>query len=145
MGKKKKAKAKVMDAGPVNMPGVLDDKAEVISVKRALDAYANGPANLGLGANNLAETGSYVMQRMTWDYWTLNILFRDNWIAKAIIEKPANEMLTNGFEIQTELDPDKVDKIMRYWTSTKTRDKFIGTTLWRLHSGPNDRRTRRHV
>lgn len=136
MGKKKKAKAKVMDAGPVNMPGVLNDKAEVISVKRALDAYTNGPANLGIGANNLAETGSYVMQRMTWDYWTLNILFRDNWIAKAIIEKPANEMLKNGFEIQTELDPDKVDKIMRYWTSTKTRDKFIECLKWaRLYGG----------
>lgn len=136
MGKKKKAKAKVTDAGPVNMPGVLDDKAEVISVKRALDAYTNGPANLGFGANNLAETGSYVMQRMTWDYWTLNILFRDNWIAKAIIEKPANEMLKNGFEIQTELDPDKVDKIMRYWTSTKTRDKFIECLKWaRLYGG----------
>lgn len=136
MGKKKKAKAKVVDAGPVNMPGVLDDKAEVISVKRALDAYANGPANLGFGANNLAEAGSYVMKRMTWDYWTLNILFRDNWIAKAIIEKPANEMLKNGFEIQTELDPDKVDKIMRYWTSTKTRDKFIECLKWaRLYGG----------
>lgn len=136
MGKKKKAKAKVMDAGPVNMPGVLDDKAEVISVKRALDAYTNGPANLGFGANNLAEAGSYVMKRMTWDYWTLNILFRDNWIAKAIIEKPANEMLKNGFEIQTELDPDKVDKIMRYWTSTKTRDKFIECLKWaRLYGG----------
>ena len=136
MGKKKKAKAKVMDAGPVNMPGVLNDKAEVISVKRALDAYTNGPANLGIGANNLAEAGSYVMQRMTWDYWTLNILFRDNWIAKAIIEKPANEMLKNGFEIQTELDPDKVDKIMRYWTSTKTRDKFIECLKWaRLYGG----------
>lgn len=136
MGKKKKAKAKVMDVGPVNMPGVLDDKAEVISVKRALDAYTNGPANLGFGANNLAEAGSYVMKRMTWDYWTLNILFRDNWIAKAIIEKPANEMLKNGFEIQTELDPDKVDKIMRYWTSTKTRDKFIECLKWaRLYGG----------
>ena len=136
MGKKKKAKAKAMDVGPVNMPGVLDDKAEVISVKRALDAYTNGPANLGFGANNLAETGNYVMQRMTWDYWTLNILFRDNWIAKAIIEKPANEMLKNGFEIQTELDPDKVDKIMRYWTSTKTRDKFIECLKWaRLYGG----------
>lgn len=136
MGKKKKAKAKVMDAGPVNMPGVLNDKAEVISVKRALDAYTNGPANLGFGANNLAEAGSYVMKRMTWDYWTLNILFRDNWIAKAIIEKPANEMLKNGFEIQTELDPDKVDKIMRYWTSTKTRDKFIECLKWaRLYGG----------
>lgn len=136
MGKKKKSKANYTGNKNVNISGVLDNKAEVISVKKALDAYTNGPANLGFGANNLAESGAYVMQRMTWDYWTLNILFRDNWIAKAIIEKPANEMLKNGFEIQTELDPDKVDKIMRYWSSTKTRDRFIECLKWaRLYGG----------
>lgn len=136
MGKKSKKKPtqfKTSNMGPV---GVLDSKPEVISVKKALDAYSNGPANLGFGANNLAQAGTYVMQRFTWDYWTLNILFRDNWIAKAIIEKPANEMLKNGFEIQTELDPDKVDKIMRHWVSTKTRDKFIECLKWaRLYGG----------
>ena len=136
MGKKKKSKANYTGNKNVNISGVLDNKAEVISVKKALDAYTNGPANLGFGANNLAESGAYVMQRMTWDYWTLNILFRANWIAKAIIEKPANEMLKNGFEIQTELDPDNVDKIMRYWTSTKTRDRFIECLKWaRLYGG----------
>lgn len=136
MGKKKKTKPTQVKMPNTGMPGVLDNKPEIISVKKALDAYANGPANLGFGANNLAESGAYVMQRMTWDYWTLNILFRDNWIAKAIIEKPANEMLKNGFEIQTELDPDKVDKIMRYWASTKTRDRFIECLKWaRLYGG----------
>lgn len=136
MGKKKKTKPTQLKTPNTGIPGVLDSKPEIISVKKALDAYSNTAANLGFGANNLAEAGSYVMKRFTWDYWTLNILFRDNWIAKAIIEKPANEMLKNGFEIQTELDPDKVDKIMRYWTSTKTRDKFIECLKWaRLYGG----------
>lgn len=136
MAKRKKTKPTPVKTPNTGIPGMVDTKPEIISVKKALDAYTNGPANLGLGANNLAESGAYVMQRMTWDYWTLNILFRNNWIAKAIIEKPANEMLKNGFEIQTELDPDKVDKIMRYWTSTKTRDKFIECLKWaRLYGG----------
>lgn len=136
MGKKKKTKPTQLKTPNTGIPGVLDSKPEIISVKKALDAYSNTAANLGFGANNLAEASSYVMKRFTWDYWTLNILFRDNWIAKAIIEKPANEMLKNGFEIQTELDPDKVDKIMRYWTSTKTRDKFIECLKWaRLYGG----------
>lgn len=117
-------------------PGILTNKAEVISVKRALDAYSNPPANLGIGANNLVQTSKYVMQRFTWDYYTLNILFRDNWIAKAIIEKPANEMMKNGFKIQTELDPDKIDEIMRVWTSTKTNKKFLQCLKWsRLYGG----------
>lgn len=127
----KKKNKQVRDA-----PGIVNTKKEVIGVKRALDAYSNPAANLGAGATNLAEAAGYVMQRMTWDYWTLNILFRDNWIAKAIIEKPANEMLKNGFEVQTELDPDKVSKIMQVWNRTKTREKFLDLIKWaRLYGG----------
>ena len=92
MGKRKYYKKKASFDGA---PGILNNKAEVTSVKKALDAYSNPPANLGFGANNLSQTAGYVMERFTWDYYTLNILFRNNWIAKAIIEKPANEMLKN--------------------------------------------------
>lgn len=116
--------------------GIVNTKDEIISVKKAMDAYSNPAANLGFGANNLSETAGYVMQRFTWDYYTLNILFRDNWIAKAIIEKPANEMMKNGFEIHTELDPDKVTKIMQTFTKTKSRDRFLECLNWsRLYGG----------
>ena len=130
MGKHKRKNPKV------NVTGVLDSKPEVISVKKAFDAYSNPAANLGAGANNLVQSAGYVMQRFTWDYYTLNILFRDNWIAKAIIEKPANEMLKNGFEIQSELDPDKVTKIMQAWTRSGTQAKFLECLNWsRLYGG----------
>lgn len=130
MGKHKRKNPKV------NVTGVLDSKPEVISVKKAFDAYSNPAANLGAGANNLVQSAGYVMQRFTWDYYTLNILFRDNWIAKAIIEKPANEMLKNGFEIQSELDPDKVTKVMQAWTRSGTQAKFLECLNWsRLYGG----------
>lgn len=116
--------------------GIVNTKDDLISVKKAMDAYSNPAANLGFGANNLAESAGYVMQRFTWDYYTLNILFRDNWIAKAIIEKPANEMMKNGFELHTELDPDKVTKIMQVYTRTKSRDRFLECLNWsRLYGG----------
>lgn len=130
MGRKKRNKNQAMPNG------ILTTDEDIISVKKALDAYSNPAANLGFGANNLAQSGGYVMQRFTWDYYTLNILFRDNWIAKGIIEKPANEMMKNGFELHTELDPDKVSKIMQTWTRTKTRDKFLECLNWsRLYGG----------
>ena len=133
MGKRKYYKKKASFDGT---PGILNDKAEITSVKKALDAYSNIPANLGLGSNNLAQTAGYVMERFTWDYYTLNILFRNNWIAKAIIEKPANEMLKNGFEIHSELDPDKVTKVMNTYTRTKTNSKFLQCLKWaRLYGG----------
>lgn len=133
MGKRKYYKKKASFDGA---PGILNNKAEITSVKKVLDAYSNPPANLGFGANNLSQTAGYIMERFTWDYYTLNILFRNNWIAKAIIEKPANEMLKNGFEIHSELDPDKVTKIMNVYTRTKTNAKFLQCLKWaRLYGG----------
>lgn len=133
MGKRKYYKKKASFDGA---PGILNNKSEITSVKKVLDAYSNPPANLGFGANNLSQTAGYIMERFTWDYYTLNILFRNNWIAKAIIEKPANEMLKNGFEIHSELDPDKVTKIMNVYTRTKTNAKFLQCLKWaRLYGG----------
>lgn len=133
MGKRKYYKKKASFDGA---PGILTNKSEITSVKKVLDAYSNPPANLGFGANNLSQTAGYIMERFTWDYYTLNILFRNNWIAKAIIEKPANEMLKNGFEIHSELDPDKITKVMNVYTRTKTNAKFLQCLKWaRLYGG----------
>lgn len=139
MSKKKCKKVVAQDSvykAPIESTGFVNTMDEVISVKRALDGYSNVPANLGAGANNLVQTANYVMERFTWDYYTLNILFRDNWIAKAIIEKPANEMLKNGFSIHSQIEPDKIDKIMNIWQKTKTQNKFLKCLKWaRLYGG----------
>lgn len=139
MSKKKRKKGVAQDSvykAPIESTGFVNTMDEVISVKRALDGYSNVPANLGAGANNLVQTANYVMERFTWDYYTLNILFRDNWIAKAIIEKPANEMLKNGFSIHSQIEPDKIDKIMNTWQKTKTQNKFLKCLKWaRLYGG----------
>lgn len=139
MSKKKRKKVVAQDSvykAPIESTGFVNTMDEVISVKRALDGYSNVPANLGAGANNLVQTANYVMERFTWDYYALNILFRDNWIAKAIIEKPANEMLKNGFSIHSQIEPDKIDKIMNIWQKTKTQNKFLKCLKWaRLYGG----------
>lgn len=127
--------------GTTNNVNVITDKAGVLEAKlaeatRTLDGYTNIPANLGVGGKNLVNTASYVMERFTWDYYTLQILFRNNWIAKGIIEKPANEMMKNGFELQTQLEPTKIDKIQKTWITTKTKDRFLDCLKWaRLYGG----------
>lgn len=100
------------------------------------DSYTNLAANLGLGASNLSETGGYVMTRFTWDYMTLNTLYRNNWIAKYIIDKPANEMLKNGFEIQSQIDPARINDIHRVYRKTRTGAKLLEALKWsRLYGG----------
>ena len=118
--------------GKVQKPVVHNEPVKMV----AKDTYQNLAANLGIGSNNLTETARYVMTRFTWDYWTLNVLYRNNWIAKAIIDKPANEMMKNGFEIQSQVDPSKIEKIMQVWKRTKTKDKFLDCIKWaRLYGG----------
>ena len=117
-------------------PQFVGNRAEVIGVKRALDAYSNVSANLGTGARNLSETGQYLLERFTWDYQTLNALFRNNWIAKNIIEKPANEMMKNGFTILSDIKPEKINAIERAWQRTGTERKFLRCLKWaRLYGG----------
>lgn len=100
------------------------------------DTYQNLAANLGIGANNLAEQGRYLLTRFSWDYRTLNALYRNNWIAKMIIDKPANEMLKNWFEIQSQITPDQIDAIQDTWRKTKTRLKLLNALKWaRLYGG----------
>lgn len=134
--RKRKRQQVMQDSLTKLAPGLVLDCAGIISAKKALDAYTNIPANLGMGANNLSQTGRYVMERFTWDYMTLNTLFRNNWIAKAIIEKPANEMMKNGFIIQSQIDPDKIQDIMNTWRRTRTEARFLKCIKWaRLYGG----------
>ena len=73
---------------------------------------------------------------MTWDYGTLNALYRNNWIATGIVDKPAQEMLKNGFEIQSQIEPEQIDKIMAVYTRTRTRLKILDALKWsRLYGG----------
>ncbi len=134
--RKRKRQQAVQDSLTKLAPGLVLDSAGIISAKKALDAYTNMPANLGYGSSNLSQMGRYQMERFTWDYQTLNILFRNNWIAKAIIEKPANEMMKNGFNIQSQIDPEKNQDIMNTWRRTKTEAKFLKCIKWaRLYGG----------
>lgn len=100
------------------------------------DTYSNIAANLGIGADNLSEQGRYLLTRFSWDYRTLNALYRNNWIAKVIIDKPANEMLKNWFEIQSQITPDQIDSIQDTWRKTKSRAKLLSALKWaRLYGG----------
>ena len=92
----------------------MTDEKNVVktSDSKAKDTFSNMMANLGLGSTNLSQRGSYHLTRMTWDYGTLNALYRNNWIATGIVDKPAQEMLKNGFLTdRAHILPDKIGTI----------------------------------
>lgn len=111
--------------------GTNENSTKIENVKnKARDTYSNLLANLGLGANNISESARYIMTRFTWDYQTLNTLYRNNWIAKAIIDKPNNEMIKNGFEIQSQIEQEKITKIMSAYKRTKTNSRILEALKW---------------
>ena len=116
----------------------MADEKKVVktSDNKVKDTFSNMMANLGLGSTNLSQRGSYHLTRMTWDYGTLNALYRNNWIATGIVDKPAQEMLKNGFEIQSQIEPEQIDKIMAVYTRTRTMLKILDALKWsRLYGG----------
>ena len=113
-----------------------DNKKINTTDEKAKDSFSNIMANLGFGSTNLSQRGSYHLTRMSWDYGTLNALYRNNWIATGIIDKPAQEMLKNGFEIQSQIEPEKINKIMSVYMRTRTRAKVLEGLKWsRLYGG----------
>lgn len=104
--------------------------------KSAQDSFKNELARLGQGQSNVMNSGEYTMTRYTRDYNLMNTLYRNNWIAKKIINSIPEDMCKNWFSINAELTPDVQDRYTKLETRTKIKEKFVECLMWaRLYGG----------
>ncbi len=102
----------------------------------ARDAFQNSLARLGSGMPNLLEGTRYVLDRMTWDYPTLNALYRGSWIARRIVDIIPADMLKNWITFNTGLEPDLLKKIDIELRKTQLIKKLQRGMCWgRLYGG----------
>lgn len=102
----------------------------------ARDAFQNSLARLGAGMPNLLEGTQYVLDRMTWDYPTLNALYRGSWIARRIVDIIPADMLKNWITFNTGLEPDLLKKIDIELRKTQLIRKIQDGMCWgRLYGG----------
>jgi hypothetical protein len=101
-----------------------------------LDAFSNPAARTGAFTDNIMEFSEYYMQRITRDMLLMNTLYRNNWIVKNLIDVVPEDMLKNGYKINSQLNIEAKRKLKRLERETRLRDKVLDGIKWgRLYGG----------
>lgn len=104
--------------------------------EKALDSYTNPLARLGLGQPNTSEAADYVMTRRTQDYNLMNTLYRDNWIARRLIDVVPEDMMKNGYKITSQIKPEAIAKLEKLERKVQLRKRILSGLKWgRLYGG----------
>lgn len=103
----------------------------------AEDAFTNVAARMGYGTNSLAEATEYELVRWTNNYWLMITLFRNHWISRRIVEKPAQDMTKAWPVLQSEhLDTGQIQDFDRLINRTYTPARIRQAIMWaRLFGG----------
>lgn len=63
------------------------------------DAFTNALARIGFGQPSVENGAQYPMTRFTFEYWTLQSLYRSSWVVAKVIDGYPNDMFKNGVDI----------------------------------------------
>lgn len=100
------------------------------------DSFQNPLTRTGAFMPNALEATQYPLTRFTWDWQTINSLYRSHWIVRRIIDTIPADMVKNGYKILSQMAPDAIQKIQRTEKRTRTTAKILeGMKLGRLYGG----------
>ena len=101
-----------------------------------LDSFTNPFARLGAGQMNLLEASEYPLTRMTQNYPLLNSLYRNDWIARRVIDTIPEDMLKNWFNLKSQLTPDQINQFETAVRKTHLKKQLLEGLRWgRLFGG----------
>lgn len=111
------------------------DEKFIAADAMANDGYTNLPARLG-EASPLQSSGEYTRSNITANYELLTVLYRENWIAKRIIDMPCEDMTRAWYSISTELEQSQIDKIKKVEAKHNVKGEITNALRWaRLYGG----------
>ncbi len=100
------------------------------------DSFINHATNMGLGAKNPLSYTQYIAQNITINYEFLCNLYQSNWIAQRIVNVIPEDMMTKGYNFNTQLTPQILNKISRLESKLQLNEKIIqGLQYARLFGG----------
>lgn len=112
---------------------VIDEQKSVINTA---DAFSNPLSRTGFGMPNLLEATEYPLTRFTQEYQKINSLYRSHWVVQKIINVIPQDMLKNGYDIQTDLKPEQISEVLRVIRKTRLHSKILEGLYWgRLYGG----------
>lgn len=129
--------SKKRNKGAVRAANPVQDKAiEQGQRRQTNDSFINPFDRLGFGRNNLLSTNEYPITRLTQNYALLNSLYRNDWIAKKIIDSVAEDMTKNWFALQGTLEPQLISAYEKIERKTHVKKAILDGLRWgRLFGG----------
>lgn len=112
------------------------DRKKTAAAVHTRDSFQNPLTRSGIFMPNALEATRYPLTRFSWDWLTINSLYRSHWIVKRIINTIPADMMKNGYKIISQIPPDAIDKISRVERKTCTTARIMeGLQLGRLYGG----------
>jgi phage-related protein (TIGR01555 family) len=103
---------------------------------RAFDFFSNALARTGAFTSSLENGTSYNITRWSLNYWDVLSFFETSWVARRIVEAPAQDIIKCWPTILSEIDPKDLDKLAYAVRKTNTRRQLLeGIILGRLFGG----------
>lgn len=112
------------------------DRKKTATAVHTKDSFQNPLTRSGIFMPNALEATRYPLTRFSWDWLTINSLYRSHWIVKRIINTIPADMMKNGYKIISQIPPDAIDKISREERKTCTTARIMeALQLGRLYGG----------
>ncbi len=103
---------------------------------QATDAFSNMMARIGWGTPSLGNSSHYSTERISNDYSLMLSLYRNDWIARRVVETPAQDMVKAWPKITSEMKPEDVSLFDRRLARTGTKQSVLQAMKWaRLFGG----------
>lgn len=101
------------------------------------DSFANFVAKLGIQSSNLSSSGYYALgPYITRNRIELEAAYRENWLVGKIIDCVAEDMTRDGIQMNSELEPDDIQKIQSAISELKIWKSICSALKWsRLYGG----------
>lgn len=115
---------------------LTNDAGRNVGRKLTLDEFVNPLARSGAGMPNLLEATEYPLTRFTQNWPVLNSLYRSHWVVQKIINTIPQDMMKNGYDLQSDINPDQIQKISKIIRQTRLHSKILNGLYWgRLYGG----------
>ena len=115
---------------------LTNDAGRNVGRKLTLDEFVNPLARSGAGMPNLLEATEYPLTRFTQNWQVLNSLYRSHWVVQKIINTIPQDMMKNGYDLQSDINPDQIQKISKIIRQTRLHSKILNGLYWgRLYGG----------
>ena len=101
----------------------------------AIDGYANAAAFLG-ESSPLMAAGTYVRSGLTSNRELLTVSYRENWLAKRIIDMPSEDMTRSWYSLSTSLPEEAIQELKLLEAEHSVKQEITNAIRWaRLYGG----------